>query len=279
MDYTPNDEIYAAITAECLRAFDAEAFVPPFALLERIWSGTPDFPMHCPEHHYLMPAVLLTTYRRLQGDDRARLEKDLGTALARARNVLGGFCGLYGACGACVGTGIFLSVFLDVAPYSKDGWDDANRITSQCLAAVADIGGPRCCKRVCYTALRTAVGYMKEHFRLDAGEAPEVVCSRHAQNRECLGGRCPYYPEREVHLPRFVKKTCCDKELDLLHKTAAIRWYVKDGEQVKKGDPLCEAEADKTVFTVEAPCAGTVARIADGDAAGPNDTLCVLRRA
>ena len=38
-------------------------------------------------------------------------------------------------------------------------------------------------------------------------------------------------------------------------------------------------EADKTVFTVEAPCAGTVARIADGDAAGPNDTLCVLRRA
>ena len=62
---------------------------------------SPAIKMHGPEHHYLVPAVLLTVYynKTNQNDEK---ERKLRVARQRAENVLGGFCGFYGACGIYV---------------------------------------------------------------------------------------------------------------------------------------------------------------------------------
>ena len=71
----------------------------------------------------------------------------------RARNVLPAFCGLYGACGAAVGCGIFMSVYTGTTPLSKDTWSLCNYATAGALSEMAKLGGPRCCKRNTFAAL------------------------------------------------------------------------------------------------------------------------------
>ena len=56
-------------------------------------------PMHCPPHHFMVPAVLLTACALQEGKTREELEKLLTEADKRAKKVLGGFCGNYGNCG------------------------------------------------------------------------------------------------------------------------------------------------------------------------------------
>ena len=189
--YVPNEEVYAGITKLALEGFDKG--LDPIQIMETAWDAMPDFPMHCPEHHYLTAAALLAAYRRLNGDEKQQLDHDLAIALGRARNVLGGFCGFYGACGAAIGAGIFLSVFTNTTPYSTDTWQDTTGITAFCLQRISDLGGPRCCKRVCYTAANAAAEYMREHFQLDAKLPDELKCHRHDRNKECIKEQCPYY--------------------------------------------------------------------------------------
>jgi len=40
-----------------------------------------------------------------------------------------------------------------------------------------------------------------------------------------------------------------------------IRWLVHEGDSVKKGDPICEVETDKTTMEVESFEGGTVLKL------------------
>lgn len=190
MTYQPNENLYQHIKKICLEEYEKGA--DPVQLLEHIWEH-PDFPMHCPEHHFLVSAVLLTAYRHLKHDTKIQLEKDLAAAEERGRNILPGFCGWYGACGAAIGSGIFLAILTDTNPCSTQTWGLVNLLTSECLRGIAEIGGPRCCKRVCFTAVETTAGFMKNHMNLNLGNLPRIRCSYHEQNAECRKSTCPYY--------------------------------------------------------------------------------------
>lgn len=190
MAYQINEKLYKDIMGICLEGFDSGASA--LELMQHAWAS-PDFPMHCPEHHFLVPAVLLTAYRRLKNDPKSRLEDDLATAEERAKNLLAGFCGWYGACGAAVGSGVFLSLLTDTSPYSTDTWALVIRLTSECLRDIAATGGPRCCKRVCLTTLKTTAAFMRDNMQLDIGELPQINCNYHQRNAECKKTACPYY--------------------------------------------------------------------------------------
>ena len=75
----------------------------------------PAVKMHGPEHHFLVPAVLLTGYSIAAGR-RETLDRWLKKARERAGQVKGGSCGFLGDCGAAVGTGIFMSVIQERPP-------------------------------------------------------------------------------------------------------------------------------------------------------------------
>ena len=147
--------------------------------------------MHGPEHHALLPCVLLTAYRNCSGT--LELESALRTALKRGEQVPGGTCGYWGVCGAAAGAGIYASILTGSSPVNESAWAIPMQLVSRCLQAMAGLGGPRCCKRTCRLAVHEAVAFTAEAFGVDMPEET-VACHYVEQNRECLGAGCPYFP-------------------------------------------------------------------------------------
>ncbi len=83
----------------------------------------PQIKMHGPEHHFLVPAVIIAACSNIRKTDNARKEADLKKTRQRAQVVPGGFCGFYGDCGAAVGTGIAVSILTDATPPFQKGME------------------------------------------------------------------------------------------------------------------------------------------------------------
>jgi hypothetical protein len=151
---------------------------------------SPKILMHGPEHHFLVPAVLVAAYCNATGNDHKPAW--LTTARKRAEKIPGGFCGTHGNCGAGVGTGIFLSVITKSTPLAREEWGLSNLLTGRSLISIARHGGPRCCKRDVYLALQEAVQFLKEEFGVSLG-SQEVHCRFSDRNRECLKASCLFF--------------------------------------------------------------------------------------
>jgi len=153
----------------------------------------PAVKMHGPEHHYLVPAVLLSCLYNKTGQ-RDQLEEKLAQAEKRAGFILGGFCGSHGNCGAAVGTGIFMSLATGTTPLSKEGWRQSNLITAESLLSVARHGGPRCCKRDTYISLDRAVDFIEKELDVSLEKEEKISCEFSHLNKQCLLEDCQYYP-------------------------------------------------------------------------------------
>ncbi len=160
--------------------------------IARTLMNAPQVAVHGPEHHFLVPAVLLAAFYNVQGK---RDEKLCGIEKARQRAALikGGFCSTHGDCGAAVGTGIFISLVTGATPLSKEEWKLTNLVTAKSLETIALHGGPRCCKRNAFLAIQTAVDFTREHFGIVMPVKKPVVCDFSSQNKECLTKDCPFY--------------------------------------------------------------------------------------
>ena len=145
--------------------------------------------MHGPEHHIMVGSALLTAYKNAGGDI------DLKTAIVemmhRGKSVPGGACGFWGACGAAISSGMFISIITKSTPLAQEPWGLSNLMTSKSLGAIGKIGGPRCCKRDSYLSLLSAIDFAKEHFGVEM-ERPEIVCHFSARNNQYIGVRCPF---------------------------------------------------------------------------------------
>lgn len=151
----------------------------------------PAVKMHGPEHHFLVPAVLITAYYNCL-NEHSSIQQKLLEAKSRAKNVLGGFCGFYGNCGAAVGTGIFMSIITDATPLSKREWSLCNLMTANSLKSIAEHGGPRCCKRDSFLAIKEAIKFTKENTSVSM-EDVEAVCIFSQLNSQCLKEECIFF--------------------------------------------------------------------------------------
>lgn len=192
MEIGEKTDFFDYITEKCLAFFAADVSSSPMQMVQEIMNHQ-GFPMHCPEHHYLIPAVLLTVSRKVQGESIEILKKDLAEAQKRAKNVLGGFCGYYGTCGAAVGNGIYASILTDTNPHSIETWPLVNRIVADTLHDIAQINGPRCCKRNTFFAIRCAGNFVKEYFGFAIGGQEEIACTYSQKNEDCKYDECPFF--------------------------------------------------------------------------------------
>jgi len=163
----------------------------PFAIAESLLES-PTMKMHGPEHHFLVPAVLIAALYNHTGEQEKK-ERGIKSARRRAEMIKGGSCGFLGDCGAAVGTGIFVSVITGATPLSREEWRLANLMTARALEEIAQHGGPRCCKRNTFLALGSAVRFLSSEMGIVLPKPDRIVCRYSSQNKECLGEKCVFF--------------------------------------------------------------------------------------
>ncbi len=160
----------------------------PSAIVEKMML-LPFCHMHGPEHHVMVGTALLTAYKNAGGD--IDLHGSLTEMINRGKSVPGGACGFWGACGAGISSGMFISIISKSTPLAKEPFALAHKMTAKSLEQIGEIGGPRCCKRDSFLSILSAVDFVKEHFDIEM-EKQEIVCSFSMQNNQCIGKRCPF---------------------------------------------------------------------------------------
>ncbi len=161
----------------------------PIYILEKMMSL--DFcHMHGPEHHVMVGAALLTAYKNAGG--ALGLKTAISEIYKRGKQVPGGACGFWGACGAGISTGMYMSIATKATPLAKEAWGLSNRMTARALNAIGNNGGPRCCKRDSYLAIIEAIRFTEEELNVKM-ESSEVFCSRSQMNNQCIKANCPFH--------------------------------------------------------------------------------------
>ena len=166
----------------------------PVAILEKMMDLS-FCHMHGPEHHVMVGAALLTAYHNAGGE--IDLPKALLEMYHRGSQVPGGTCGFWGACGAGVSTGIYLSIVTQATPLEEGSWGLSNQMTAKALAQIGKINGPRCCKRDAYLAMIEAIKLTEAQLGIRLERTP-IQCTRSDRNNQCIRTRCPFYPRKDA---------------------------------------------------------------------------------
>lgn len=185
------DACHAKKGLEAIRALCLETSLKdPVAIVQQIMAD-PYIYMHGPEHHVMAGAALLTACYNCGAG--LGLEEALRQMEERGSQVPGGACGFWGCCGAGVSTGIYMSILTGATPLSGNSWGLSNRMTARALDAIGRIGGPRCCKRDTFTALKEAALLTEEELGIQMELPEEIICTFSGENQQCLRKKCPYY--------------------------------------------------------------------------------------
>ena len=176
----------AVIEAACKHSTDRH--MAP--LLQRL-RAHPKMKIHGPEHHALVPGVILANYRAHGGEVT---DEVLGRAVRRGAKVPGGHCGFWGACGAGVGVGLAFGAILGSSPVKGEERGLINEVTSRVLARLAALRAPRCCHRDSMLALQAAAEFSSEYLDVTLRYGDPAPCDQVEKNKECIEERCPLYP-------------------------------------------------------------------------------------
>ena len=174
-----------SIVAICLESNSTD----PIEIIEKMMD-MPSCHMHGPEHHTMVGCALLTAYKNAGG--KLDLKSAISEMQKRGKQVPGGACGFWGACGAGISTGIYMSIALKSTPLSTEAWGLANQMTAKALDAIGKNGGPRCCKRDSYLAIIEAVKFTAEKLKINMQLTP-AVCTRSDLNNQCRYEDCMFF--------------------------------------------------------------------------------------
>ncbi len=145
--------------------------------------------MHGPEHHIMVGCALITAFYNAGG--KLDLNNALSEMLQRGKQVPGGACGFWGACGAAISSGMFISIVTGSTPLKIEPWGLSNKMTSKSLYNIGSIGGPRCCKRDSFLSILSAIEFVKDNLNVNM-ETSDIVCEFSPLNNQCIKERCPF---------------------------------------------------------------------------------------
>lgn len=150
----------------------------------------PSIPKHGPEHHAMVPAIIVTAYQNSGG---TLPQNALKTALSRGSGVIGGSCGFLGMCGAASGVGIGFAIILESSPITSTARSTVQKVTHEVLGEIAQYEAARCCNREVWTALSiaSALSHKFLHVKLEA--MADFKCDQKKFNQYCYGKQCPIH--------------------------------------------------------------------------------------
>ena len=161
------------------------------ALMKRVRSHA-SFPVHGPEHHSMVPAIILTACKNVGG---SLTDDAILSGIERGSSVAGGSCAFMGACGAAVGVGIAFSIILGANPFMAKERQAVMKLTSEVLHSIAEHKASRCCQRDCFTALREAARLSEQYIGIRLFADETCKCIQHTKNKECIKRACPLWSE------------------------------------------------------------------------------------
>jgi len=171
-------------------------------LLKRIRSH-PAIPMHGPEHHAMIPGIILAAFRNSGGE----LAGDtINIGIDRGAEIPGGACGFWGACGAAIGTGIAVSAIFSATPLTPSPRQTAQDFSAKILSTIAQFKGGRCCQRETWLALTETARLSKKILQVQLTANDTLACDQYLKNRECIGKACPLWKNRDEP-----SRDCCGK--------------------------------------------------------------------
>jgi 7,8-dihydro-6-hydroxymethylpterin dimethyltransferase len=147
------------------------------------------FSIHGPEHHSLVPAVILTV---LRNNGHKITDAQIESAIQRGSSISGGACAFLGACGAAIGVGIAFSILLGANPLDAENRQKAQQATATALREISSINAARCCQRDSWIALTAFSKLVKETFDINF-PVGGIHCQQHKQNKECIYNKCPLW--------------------------------------------------------------------------------------
>lgn len=177
-------DAYAVIKTFCERT----QLDDPIQIMEEIFKY-PQIKLHGPEHHFLVPTAIVTALKNSGYDVDPKYLEEIE---ARAKDIPGGACGFWGACGAAIGVGIAFSVFFKANPKKKVERGYAIIATSLALSYIGD-GNEQCCKRESRTTIESACKILKDEHGIELPCANNVHCTFSSMNDRCNKDLCEYF--------------------------------------------------------------------------------------
>lgn len=167
--------------------------------------------IHGPEHHILDGAALLTAYHNAGG--KIELQKSLDEIMKRGLQMPGATCGMWGICGAVSSMGAALSIMDGTGPLSTDGtWERHMEFTSNALMSLAQVGGPRCCKRDAFLSFQKAIEFINENYDVQL-ENDKIECCFTDKNEQCIKERCPFYKKTKKKVAFICVHNSCRSQI------------------------------------------------------------------
>ncbi len=145
--------------------------------------------MHSPRHHVLVAPAMLAALAN--SGQRPLKSGRLESAIKRTDDIPFAVCGTRGECGAAVSVGALVSILTGASYLKGRERSLALRATAEALQAIAEAGGPRCCKQSVYLSLETAVAFLRRELGLDSPLT--IRCEFSRRNEECKKEGCRYY--------------------------------------------------------------------------------------
>lgn len=180
------EDKYTLIKNECLNSSTTNPIELALNIMKKDYIN-----MHGPEHHVLDGSCFLTAMHNagIEFD----LEKALDEMIVRGQKMPGATCGQWGMCGSTSSVGAALSIIHETGPLSNNEYYKDNLyLVSQALEKLAEIGGPRCCKRNAFLSILTAIDFVNERYGIKL-EKQEIKCEFYSKNKQCIRIRCPFY--------------------------------------------------------------------------------------
>jgi MoaA/NifB/PqqE/SkfB family radical SAM enzyme/SAM-dependent methyltransferase/Zn finger protein HypA/HybF involved in hydrogenase expression len=152
----------------------------------------PAIPLHGPQYHSLVPAVIISCVQRkgFQADKEL-----IRTAIQRGSKVMGGSCAFLGTCGAATGVGIALSLLLEATPVKARQRQLVQEGVGEIIRTIATYRAARCCQRDSWLALKHARELVAELLDVHLEPLQFQPCTQAHNNAECIGEMCPLWAE------------------------------------------------------------------------------------
>ena len=124
------------------------------------------------------------------------LDAALDELANRGSDMPGATCGKWGMCGSASSVGAALAIIHETGPLSSNEYKHNLQLVSNVLLKISEIGGPRCCKRNGFLAIKTAAEFVIKTYGIDL-ECDDFSCDFSNKNAQCIKTRCPFYRRSE----------------------------------------------------------------------------------